>query len=91
MSDAGPEELASVNTRLNTAEYIRILENVLMPSDRLLYLLPARIILVQGNSAVHTSRAVSKLFGSHPEIELLPLPLKSPDLNPIENLWGCTI
>lgn len=58
MSAAGPGELVEINTRMNAAEYINILENVLLPSVRILYNAPGRITLVQDNSAVHTSAAV---------------------------------
>ncbi|KAI4465002.1 transposable element-related [Holotrichia oblita] len=88
MFSAGPGELTRINTRLDAEEYIRILEDVLLPSVRTFYPEPHPIVLVQDNSAVHTARVVRLWFQHRDDLEVLPWPAKSPDLNPIENLWA---
>jgi transposase len=44
-------------------------------------------IVVLDNASYHKSEQLLKLFHSH-KISLIYLPAYSPDLNPIENLWG---
>lgn len=44
-------------------------------------------IFAQDNAPCHKSKAAITFFAKN-RIELLPWPAGSPDLNPIENLWG---
>lgn len=85
----GPGELVKIDGRLTGIDYIQILEEVLLPSVRVMaFPHPQTIKLVQDNSPIHTSRVVQEWFAQHQEIELIKWPPKGCDLNPIENLWG---
>ncbi|GFX86184.1 transposable element Tcb1 transposase [Trichonephila clavipes] len=41
----------------------------------------------EDNARPHVARIVQRFFVNH-QIELLPLPARSPDLSPIENMWS---
>lgn len=87
MTSAGTGDL--IENKLTTRMYINISEN------HVLQLLAANdeqpIQFVQDNSSVHTARIVQEWFEEFPQIERINWPAKSPDLNPIENLWAHTI
>ncbi|GFU60604.1 hypothetical protein TNCV_1730161 [Trichonephila clavipes] len=44
-------------------------------------------IFQQDNARPHVARIVQMFFVDH-QIELLPWPVRSPDLSPIENMWS---
>ena len=46
-----------------------------------------KILLVWDNASWHTSKAVGKLIEKHERLEVLALPTRSPQANPIEDLW----
>ncbi|GFX99780.1 transposable element Tcb1 transposase [Trichonephila clavipes] len=47
----------------------------------------ATVIFQQDNARPHVSRIVQRFFVNY-QIELLPWPVRSPDLSPIENMWS---
>ncbi|KAF2899394.1 hypothetical protein ILUMI_06781 [Ignelater luminosus] len=90
MSSAGPGELVRTSPHMDSAEYIGILENTMLPSVRAVYGEMNPILFVQDNSAAHKSRLVKEWFRQNSQIVPINWPPKSPDLNPIENLWAAT-
>lgn len=76
-----------INGRLNSEQYIDVLENCLLPTTWEHYGL-GPIPFVQDRSPIHTSHLVREWFNVRPEFDLLPWPAKGADLNPIENLWS---
>ncbi|KAK9685051.1 DDE superfamily endonuclease [Popillia japonica] len=74
ISSAGPGEIARIDTKMNAEQYIpeqyiRVLEDILIPSVRAIYPAPAPIVLVQDNSAVHTARLVTAWLEDHPLVQ----------------------
>lgn len=71
---------------INAATYIDVLRTVAVPHLRQWF--PRRQgIFMQDNAPAHTAKVV-KDFLDRERVSVLTWPANSPDLNPIENIWG---
>lgn len=78
-----------IEGRLNSQSYLDILENVMLPSVSQTY--PNNTFTFQqDNNPVHTARVITQWITNR-NVEILPWPSRSPDLNPIENVWGVMV
>lgn len=85
MSSMGPGELVEVETWQNSENYLDILENVMLPTVRIAY--PHEHIYFVQHRTSHNASVVKEWFLTRSDISVIDWPPKSPDLNPVENLW----
>lgn len=85
----GVGELSQITGHMNSEEYTSILENNYLPAMNAMYgASAAEFTFQQDNAAMHTSYFTRAWFANHPEVVVLEWPVKSPDLNLIENVWA---
>ena len=85
LSRKGTTDLIELKGRANSSKYISTLNNGLLPVAE--ELCGKNWILQQDNAPIHTSNE-TKIWLKSKNIDVLEWPPYSPDLNPMENLWG---
>jgi transposase len=80
----GPVAIKCMKKRLDSKEYIKILRDEVINADGLK---EVTLKYMHDNWAVHNATVVREFLGDQP-LETIDWPAFSPDLNPIENMWG---
>ena len=82
----GPGLCCLYDGRMDQHKYIETLENHLIPTRDIFFSNESEWQFQQDNAPCHKAKAVTIWFQEN-NIKVLQWPARSPDLNPIENIW----
>lgn len=81
----GTTPIVFMQCKTNSQTYLDILAENLLPEAPLIT--SGEYLFQQDNASIHVSAASKSWFQAN-SVKLLDWPARSPDLNPMENLWG---
>ena len=73
-----------VDGTFNRFQYVDILRNSMVPYARVTF--QNNFVLIQDNATCHTVRH-TRGFLAQEQVEVMPWPANSPDMNPIKHVW----
>lgn len=86
ISVLGAGRLHVCEGNMNAVQYINVMQNCALPQMRE-WFPDGNFVFMQDKAPCHTARTVKAVFLAE-NVQLLEWPGNSPDLNPIENIWG---
>jgi hypothetical protein len=84
-SSKGQSALMTLEGAQGTSKYIQTLQNSLIPFAQIVH--PAGYVFQQDGASIHRAKWTKEWLDSQ-QIAVMDWPAKSPDLNPIKNVWG---